>query len=101
MPALDFFTSGSASALGALAAGFSGIAALAAVAAEAAAAGLAVAAAVCACAAIPAKANKAAIRVVFNMVLFPKYGELATILQRLCVTQVDAPLDFTVALQTQ
>ena len=70
MPAFDFFTSGSDSALTALAAGATAGAALAAGAAEAVAAGLAAdeaAGAVCACAEIPAIANKAAIKVVFNM----------------------------------
>ena len=99
MPALDFFTSGSASAFGALDAGFSGVAALAAGAADALAAGLAAAVADCACAAIPAKANNAAIKVVFNMVSFPKHGELATLLQRPGSAAVDACLYFTAGLQ--
>jgi hypothetical protein len=60
---------------------------------------LAAALADCACAAIPAKANKAAIKVVFNMVSFPKHGELATLLQRPGSAAVDARLDFTVGLQ--
>ena len=82
MPALDFLTSGSASVFAALAAGVAAGAALEAGALAAGAATLAVpdaAAFVWAWTLSPASANKAAIKVVFNMVSFPMHGEVAMI----------------------
>jgi hypothetical protein len=81
MPAFDFFTSGSASTFAALAAGAAAGAALAAGALAAGAAALAgpdAAVVVWACTLSPVSANNAAIKVVFNMVLFPMHGDVAT-----------------------
>ena len=86
IPALDFLTSGSASAFAALAAGAATEAAAGAALAEGALAAGAAALAVPVAAALvwawtlsPASANKAAIKVVFNMVSFPMHGEVAMI----------------------
>lgn len=86
MPALDFFTSGAASAFAALAAGVAAGAALAAGALAAELAALAAPDAVAevwAWALSPASANKAAIKVVFNMFLFQGMAKLPCILNAL------------------
>ena len=83
IPAFDFFTSGSASTFAALAAGAATGAALAAGALAAGVAALTVPDAVAlvwACTLSPASANNAAIKLVFNMDLFPMHGDVATML---------------------
>ena len=83
IPAFDFFTSGSASTFAALAAGAAAGAALAAGVLAAGAVVLTVpdaAALVWACTLSPASANNAAIKLVFNMDLFPMHGDVATLL---------------------